>query len=186
MERRRLLKALPILWLGLAASILLLDYLAGPLISLSILYVVPVALAARWSSGWWGVALAAFMPMVHLGFMVLRKTPWPMTDSFINTGIRMAALVGFAVLIDRVTRQERELKVLRGLLPVCCFCKRIRTAEEKWEPIEFYITERSEARFTHTICPKCGQQHYREYFEKMKAGRGGGTPQTANPPPPPQ
>jgi hypothetical protein len=118
------------------------------------LYVVPVALAARWSSGWWGVALAAFMPMVHLGFMVLRKTPWPMTDSFINTGIRMAALVGFAVLIDRVTRQERELKVLRGLLPVCCFCKRIRTAEEKWEPIEFYITERSEARFTHTICPE--------------------------------
>jgi hypothetical protein len=58
------------------------------------------------------------MPLVHLGFTFLWNMPWTLSNSLINAGIRMAGLVAFAVLFDRITRQARELRVLHGLLPV--------------------------------------------------------------------
>jgi hypothetical protein len=159
-------------WVGLAAVILGADYLLGPLISITIVFVVPVALAARLSGRGWGVALGVFMPLAQAGITFLWKTPWTTADSLINAAIRMAVLVAFAVLIDRVTRQAREIRVLEGLLPVCGFCKKIRTEDHTWQPIESYITERSYASFTHTFCPECGKQHYGEYFDQIMTRQG--------------
>jgi hypothetical protein len=157
------------IWVGLAALILAADFSAGPLISLSILFLVPVVLAARLSGGWWGVGLGVLMPLAHLGFTFLWKVNRPLADSVINDGIRMAVLVAVAVLMARMTRQEREIRVLRGLLPVCAFCKKIRTEDQRWQPIESYITERSEASFTHTFCPECGKAHYGELYDQIEA-----------------
>jgi hypothetical protein len=165
----RLRKWLPLIWVGLATVILAADYFTGPLISISILFVIPVALASRLSGLWWGIALGTLLPIAHLGFTFVWNTPWTLADSLINAGIRMAVLVTFAVLIDRVTRQAREIRVLHGLLPVCAFCKKIRTEDQNWRPIESYITEHSEASFTHTFCPECAEQHYGEYFDQIKA-----------------
>jgi K+-sensing histidine kinase KdpD len=162
-------KWFPVIWVGLATAILVGDYFTGPLISFSILFLVPVALAARLSGRWWGIALGALMPLAHLGFTFLWNAPWTLADSMVNAGIRMAVLMAFAVLIDRVTRQAREIRVLRGLLPVCAFCKKIRTEDQNWRPIESYITEHSQASFTHTFCPECAKQHYGEYFDQIKA-----------------
>jgi hypothetical protein len=86
----------------------------------------------------------------------------------INAAIRTGVLVVFAVLIDRTTRQAREIRVLHGLIPVCAFCKKIRTEDQKWQPIEHYITQHSEATFTSTFCPECAKQHYGEYYDKLK------------------
>jgi hypothetical protein len=109
------------------------------------------------------------MSLAHFGFTFLWNAPWTLEDSLINAGIRIAVLVAFAVLIDRMTRQAREIRVLRGLLPVCAFCKKIRTEDQHWQPIESFITERSEASFTDTFCPECGKEHYGEYFDQIKA-----------------
>ena len=165
----KLRKWFPLIWVGLAAVILIADYFTGPLISFGILFLIPVVSAARLSGGWWGIGLGMLMPLAHFGFTFLWKAPWTLTDSVINAGIRVAVLVAFAELIDRMTRQAREIRVLRGLLPVCAFCKKIRTEDQNWQPIESYITERSEASFTHTFCPECGKRHYGEYFDKIKA-----------------
>jgi hypothetical protein len=100
-------------------------------------------------------------------------------DKVVNAAIRIAVLVAFAVLIDRVGRQSREIRVLRGLLPVCCFCKKIRTESEDWTPIETYISERSEATFTHTFCPDCAKQHYPEIFDPARAGKAALPPAAA-------
>jgi hypothetical protein len=158
-----------VMWVVLATAILVGDCFAGPLISVSILFVIPVALASRLSGRWWGIALGTLMPIAHFGFTFLWKPPWTLADSLLNAGIRMAVLVTFAVLIDRITRQEREIRVLHGLLPVCAFCKKIRTEDQNWRPIESYITEHSEASFTHTVCPECAKEHYGEYFDQIKA-----------------
>jgi hypothetical protein len=166
-------KWFPLMWIGMTAVILGADYFTGPLISCSVLFVIPVALAARYSGLWWGVSLGALMPLAHFGLSFLWSAPWTLADSLINAGIRLAVLVTFAVLIDRVTRQAREIRVLHGLLPVCGFCKKIRTKDQKWQPIESYITEHSEASFSHTFCPECGKQHYGEYYDKMKARQSG-------------
>jgi hypothetical protein len=165
----RLQKWLPLIWVGLATVVLGAEYFTGPLISFSIAFVIPVALAARLSGRWWGIALGVLMPLARFGFTFLWNTPWTLAESLINAGIRMAVLVTFAVLIDRVTRQAREIRILHGLLPVCAFCKKIRIEDQNWRPIESYITEHSEASFTHTVRPECAKQHDGEYFDQIKA-----------------
>ncbi len=53
-----------------------------------------------------------------------------------------------------------ETKVLRGLLPICANCKKIRDDKGYWTRIETYIKEHSEADFTHSICPECVRKLY--------------------------
>ena len=53
-----------------------------------------------------------------------------------------------------------ELIELRGLLPICAKCKKIRDDEGYWEKIEKYIHDRTGARFTHSICPECSKELY--------------------------
>lgn len=59
-----------------------------------------------------------------------------------------------------------EIKTLRGLLPICMYCKKIRTDEERWVAIEEYVRKHSEAEFSHGICPTCYQNHYQEFFNQ--------------------
>ena len=48
-----------------------------------------------------------------------------------------------------------NIKRLTGLLPICSYCKRIRSDHDYWEQVESYITEHTDALFTHGICPSC-------------------------------
>jgi CheY-like chemotaxis protein len=48
-----------------------------------------------------------------------------------------------------------NIKRLTGLLPICSYCKRIRSDHDYWEQVDSYITEHTEARFSHGICPSC-------------------------------
>jgi hypothetical protein len=49
----------------------------------------------------------------------------------------------------------RTRRVITGLVPICAECKRIRNDQGAWEPVEQYVSEHSEARFTHGLCPHC-------------------------------
>ena len=62
-----------------------------------------------------------------------------------------------------------EVKTLRGLLPICANCKKIRDTEGAWMQVESYIAQRSEAQFSHGICPECIQKLYPEYSSKAGA-----------------
>jgi hypothetical protein len=77
-----------------------------------------------------------------------------------NALVRVAVLSFLAFLVARTARQERELKILHGLLPICMFCKRIRDDQEGWQRLETYIARHSEADFTHGLCPECAREHY--------------------------
>lgn len=48
-----------------------------------------------------------------------------------------------------------DIKRLTGLLPMCSYCKRIRSDRDYWEQVESYITERTDAQFSHGVCPAC-------------------------------
>jgi hypothetical protein len=55
---------------------------------------------------------------------------------------------------------------LSGLLPICSHCKRIRDEESGgWRQLENYISSRSQAQFSHGVCPECAKVHYGEYME---------------------
>jgi len=50
---------------------------------------------------------------------------------------------------------QMEISTLRGILPTCAHCKKIRDDEGTWHAIEAYISQRSEAQFSHGLCPDC-------------------------------
>lgn len=55
-----------------------------------------------------------------------------------------------------------EIKTLRGILPLCSFCKKIRDDKGYWEQVDVYIQEHTEADISHGICPECMEEHYPE------------------------
>jgi DNA-binding response OmpR family regulator len=57
-------------------------------------------------------------------------------------------------------RAREEIRTLHGLLPICVQCKKIRDTSGKWEKIENYIAQRSDAEFTHGMCPECIRRLY--------------------------
>ena len=69
-------------------------------------------------------------------------------------------------LISDLTKALAEVKTLSGLLPVCANCKKIRDDGGYWNRIETYIENRSEAQFSHSICPECEKELYPELFEE--------------------
>ena len=60
-------------------------------------------------------------------------------------------------------QQLQEIKTLRGFLPICSNCKKIRKDDGYWEAIEVYIRDHSEAEFSHGICPECIENLYRKF-----------------------
>lgn len=56
---------------------------------------------------------------------------------------------------ERILKLQSHLSQLEGLLPICPQCKKIHTADDRWEQVETYISKRSEAQFSHGICPDC-------------------------------
>jgi sigma-B regulation protein RsbU (phosphoserine phosphatase) len=86
---------------------------------------------------------------------------------------RVAGLQG--KLADRVRELEdvlARLKQLQGLLPICSYCKKIRDDQNYWQQVEDYISEHSEAEFSHGICPDCYEKFVRPQLEKLN-GTGG-------------
>ncbi|HEX3800054.1 MAG TPA: PAS domain S-box protein [Verrucomicrobiae bacterium] len=66
-------------------------------------------------------------------------------------------------LIAELTDALGKIKTLRGLLPICAACKKIRDDGGYWQKIEAYICEHTEAEFTHGICPDCLVKLYPQY-----------------------
>ena len=77
-----------------------------------------------------------------------------------------ALIGGAAVAWERArTSRERfkaakEIRTLRGLLPMCASCKQIRDDGGRWHPVETYLRERTELEFTHGMCPHCLLEYY--------------------------
>jgi CheY-like chemotaxis protein len=74
----------------------------------------------------------------------------------VSVGVRILDLQ--TALAGRVSELERAVagvKQLQGLLPICCYCKKIRDDQNYWQQVEGYISKHSEAQFSHGVCPDC-------------------------------
>jgi len=79
---------------------------------------------------------------------------------------------------DLLASQKEELeaalarvKQLEGIIPICSYCKKIRDDQNSWHQLEHYITEHSEALFSHGLCPGCAEEQMKE-LEKIKSASG--------------
>ena len=89
--------------------------------------------------------------------------------SLINRSLVIFAIWAVAILSvqRKIIYEEKEkalleIKVLKGFLPICASCKKIRDDQGRWNRIESYISDRSEAKFSHGICPECAKILYPE------------------------
>jgi response regulator RpfG family c-di-GMP phosphodiesterase len=79
---------------------------------------------------------------------------------------------------DLLIRQKLELeaalakvKLLEGFIPICMYCKKIRKDDNAWEQMELYISQHSEAKFSHGICPECFSIQKNELQKMKSAGK---------------
>jgi hypothetical protein len=152
---------LPAYWIGLSILILAADYLTGPYVQFPILYVLPVLLASWYSGFSWGLGLSLSLSLFRFCYATLfwSESISPLQVA-INSIIRICVLSLLAFLAEHAAKRTREIKVLKGLLPICCFCKKIRNPDDTWVPLEKYIMEHSNSEFTHSYCPECVMEQY--------------------------
>jgi hypothetical protein len=70
-------------------------------------------------------------------------------------------------LIKSLEASLSEIKTLRGILPLCSFCKKIRDDKGYWEQVDIYINKHSEADISHGICPDCLKEHYPDVYKQL-------------------
>jgi hypothetical protein len=61
-----------------------------------------------------------------------------------------------------------SIRTLHGLLPICCYCKGVRDDAGYWQRVEDYVSEHTDADFSHGICPDCLETHHPEVSKKMR------------------
>lgn len=102
-----------------------------------------------------------------------RVVSWTHTLLRDDEGVACAVLASGIDITERKKREEENqrliaelkealsnIKILKGLLPICASCKKIRDDNGYWKKLEVYIQEHSEADFSHGICPDCARRFY--------------------------
>ncbi len=79
-------------------------------------------------------------------------------------------------LSEKVTELEAILKKvqqLEGIIPICMHCKKIRSDKDYWQQVEQFLSDHSQARFSHGICPECVKEHYGDLVLREKLSKAG-------------
>lgn len=66
----------------------------------------------------------------------------------------------------RLEQALGEIKILREILPICCYCKKIRDDKGYWNRIDQYLADHIDAKFSHGLCPECSKELYSDYHKK--------------------
>jgi DNA-binding response OmpR family regulator len=103
-------------------------------------------------------------------------------EARLRTGRRIVELQ--QRLAERVRQLEQALaqvEVLQNLLPICCYCKKVRNDRNYWQQVEHYLTEYSGVRFSHSICPECVREHVEPQLRALEVTQPDGAPVQAPP-----
>ncbi|WIV20153.1 hypothetical protein QPK24_05450 [Paenibacillus polygoni] len=82
---------------------------------------------------------------------------------FVGLAISYYDITPFKTLETHLNHASSQIKTLRGMLPICAVCKRIRDEEDEWNPVESFVERNTHAEFTHDICPDCIRRVYPQY-----------------------
>jgi PAS domain S-box-containing protein len=72
------------------------------------------------------------------------------------------------VVNAELSRELAEVRQLHGILPICCYCRRIRNEEHDWQQVETYIEAHAPVQFSHGICPTCYEDQVRPQLEQLR------------------
>jgi hypothetical protein len=103
-------------------------------------------------------------------WFMLRRLTWELAKHRVVETLRADRT---RLLVARLQAALDNLQTLRGLIPICSYCKKVRTDQGYWQQVESYIHERSEATFTHGICPDCTKTVWHELREMRREAQDG-------------
>ncbi|GAB4441146.1 MAG: hypothetical protein OHK0040_12510 [bacterium] len=66
----------------------------------------------------------------------------------------------------KLEEAQTEIKTLEGIIPICMHCKKIRDDKGYWNQLEKYISEHTDALFSHALCPDCAEKYYKDFIKK--------------------
>jgi hypothetical protein len=177
-------KALAFL-VGLTAFLVIafVDIVTSEEFSFAVFYLVPIGLFVWAFDNKWGAAVAGVSiivwPSQHIfsGDFQYFQSLFPYWESGIRLGfyavfiISLNAIQRYVSQLNESNNQLKqalsEVKELRGLLPMCSNCKKIRDDANEWVVLEKYIQAHSDATVSHGVCPECAQKLYPELYELM-------------------
>jgi DNA-binding response OmpR family regulator len=99
-------------------------------------------------------------------------------DDFLVKPLDAGQFEARLIVAERVLRLQTDLRTLEGLLPICSYCKRIREGKDYWQQVEAFVARRTEAKFSHSICPDCYQKHVVPQIEELRRRNPGQDPLT--------
>lgn len=149
------------------------DFLAGPIVFFPVLFVIPVALMA-WNCGLrTALILGAILCTIRFAIQYAWGIPYTLPVAIINAVLRLGILFLITFLCGKLSEQTQALRArvrtLEGFLPTCSYCKDIRDEDGNWHQIEAFVASRTDARFSHGICPECTEKHFGEVIKTRKA-----------------
>lgn len=169
----------------LALGISFFDFHAGEILMFPVLFVLPVGLMA-WNCGLrTALILGAVLCLIRFFIQYLVwGVPYSLQVAAINATIRLGILFFITLLLGKLSALTRSLRdrvrTLEGILPTCAFCKDIRDEDGNWHEIEDYVTTRTQARFSHSVCPKCKTIHYGDCDAGISSGKNQEEPAPQN------
>ena len=142
------------------------DYVTGHELCFFLFYLLPIAIAA-WKVGPTSSYLISILSSIVWFLSDVSSHPYSsVLFAFWNTIMQLLCFLIIAYSTSKIQfllREKHEtsrarlsqVKTLSGLIPICASCKKIRDDKGDWQRIEEYIEERTNAEFTHGLCPEC-------------------------------
>jgi len=90
---------------------------------------------------------------------------------YVTKPFKSAELLARVKVHVSLRKAHQEILRLQDILPICASCKKIRDDQGFWIQVEKYLSERSDLKFSHGICPDCIQSLYPDLAERMEARR---------------
>jgi hypothetical protein len=141
-------------------------------------YILVVLIAMRASDDRWPIWAAIVCSSLTLLAVYTSPTGGEHWKVLANRGLAVFAIWTVAVLGQQRHRFRKagdesasSFKILAGLLPICAKCKKIRDDQGYWNQLESFISQYSEAEFSHGICPQCASEYEKELDEMERKSR---------------
>jgi hypothetical protein len=154
----------------------LMPYSRGLLLFVAIMF-------SAWFGGMWPGIVASLLAAKAFSYFLIGQRG---IDLSLDAALRFAIFMSAALFVTYLTVQRSqvldrmmivngelekaldEIRVLRGILPICMHCKQIRNDTGLWQQVDRYISEHSDAKFSHGVCPDCLSKFYPDTAAKRE------------------
>ncbi len=92
-------------------------------------------------------------------------------DDFMTKPLDREELAVRLEVAKRILALQRELNLFQRLLPICAHCKKIRDEQGVWHGLDEYLSEETDARFTHSVCPVCYKTVWQPQLDRLSKSR---------------